>query len=35
MLNKSLIIGLPGSTQGAAESIDAIFPAVMHIFNRL
>ncbi len=31
--NNSLILALPGSTKGAAESIDAIFPFVMHIFN--
>lgn len=30
---KSLIIALPGSTRGVAESMDAIFPEVMHIFR--
>jgi cyclic pyranopterin monophosphate synthase len=29
----TLILGLPGSTRGAAESIDAIFPQVLHIFK--
>ncbi len=30
---KTLIIALPGSTKGARESMDAIFPAVLHIFK--
>lgn len=30
---KSLIIALPGSTRGVEESMDAIFPEVMHIFK--
>ncbi|MBT8273799.1 MAG: bifunctional molybdenum cofactor biosynthesis protein MoaC/MoaB, partial [Bacteroidia bacterium] len=34
-LNDSLILGLPGSTKGAAESMDAIFPSVLHIFGIL
>lgn len=29
----TLILAVPGSTKGASESIDAIFPAVMHIFK--
>ncbi len=29
----SLILALPGSTKGAAESMEAVFPFVMHIFN--
>ena len=30
-----LIIGLPGSTNGAKESMDAIFPAALHVFRIL
>jgi len=30
---KSLILGLPGSTKGASESMDAIFPSVLHVFK--
>lgn len=33
MINKSLILALPGSSKGAAESMDAIFPALLHIFK--
>lgn len=29
----SLIIALPGSTKGAAESMDALFPYILHIFK--
>jgi molybdenum cofactor biosynthesis protein MoaC len=32
---ETLIIGLPGSTNGAKESMDAIFPAVLHVFRIL
>jgi cyclic pyranopterin phosphate synthase len=28
-----LILALPGSTGGAAESIDAVFPAIFHLFK--
>ncbi|WP_029035675.1 bifunctional molybdenum cofactor biosynthesis protein MoaC/MoaB [Salinimicrobium terrae] len=31
----TLVLALPGSTKGAAESMDAVFPAVMHIFRVL
>jgi len=31
----TLILGLPGSTSGAAESIDAVFPSVLHLFQLL
>lgn len=30
-----LILGLPGSTNGAKESMDAIFPAALHVFRIL
>ncbi|OWP75057.1 bifunctional molybdenum cofactor biosynthesis protein MoaC/MoaB [Flavobacterium oreochromis] len=29
----SLIMALPGSTNGAAESIDAVFPSILHLFK--
>jgi molybdenum cofactor biosynthesis protein MoaC len=32
---KTLLLGLPGSTNGAKESMDAIFPAVLHVFRIL
>ncbi|MFM7023385.1 MAG: bifunctional molybdenum cofactor biosynthesis protein MoaC/MoaB [Flavobacteriales bacterium] len=32
-IGSSLIITLPGSTKGAAETMDALFPAVLHIFK--
>ncbi len=35
VINKSIIIALPGSTNGAKESMDAIFPAVLHAFKAL
>jgi molybdenum cofactor biosynthesis protein MoaC len=33
MIGNTLVLALPGSTKGAAESMDAIFPAVLHIFK--
>ena len=33
--DESLILALPGSTKGASESMDAIFPSVLHIFRIL
>jgi cyclic pyranopterin monophosphate synthase len=33
LCGNTLLLGLPGSTRGAAESIDAIFPQVLHIFK--
>ncbi len=33
MMGSSLILALPGSTKGAAESMEAIFPQVLHIFQ--
>jgi molybdopterin biosynthesis enzyme MoaB len=29
----TLIMALPGSTSGASESIDAVFPSVLHLFK--
>ena len=34
-INNSLVLALPGSTNGAKESMDAIFPSVLHIFGIL
>ncbi len=33
LIGDTLVLALPGSTKGAEESMDAIFPAVMHIFR--
>ncbi len=33
MVKDSLVLALPGSTTGAKESIQAIFPAVLHLFD--
>ncbi len=32
-IEDSLVIALPGSTSGAMESMDAIFPSVLHLFK--
>ena len=32
---KTLIVTLPGSTRGAAETMDALFPSLLHIFKVL
>lgn len=32
-IGKTLVLTLPGSEKGAAETIDAIFPQVLHLFN--
>ena len=34
-LKDTLVLALPGSTNGAKESMDAIFPGVLHIFGVL
>lgn len=34
-LKDSLVLALPGSTNGAKESMDAIFPSILHIFRIL
>lgn len=31
--DKTVILALPGSTKGASESIDAIFPSLLHVFR--
>jgi cyclic pyranopterin phosphate synthase len=33
MKGKTLIMTLPGSTKGAQESMDALFPSILHIFR--
>lgn len=33
MINETLVIVGPGSSKGAVETIDALFPAVLHIFD--
>lgn len=35
LIGRSLVLCLPGSTKGAAETIDALFPATLHIFKVL
>lgn len=35
IIGQSLVLSFPGSTNGAKESMDAIFPAVLHIFSVL
>jgi molybdenum cofactor biosynthesis protein MoaC len=34
-IGKTLVMALPGSTKGASESIDAVFPSVLHVFGIL
>lgn len=33
LIGQTLVLALPGSTRGASESMEAIFPAVLHIFR--
>jgi len=32
-MGSSLVLALPGSTNGAKESMDAVFPAILHLFR--
>lgn len=34
-IKNTLVLALPGSTNGASESMDAIFPSVLHVFGIL
>lgn len=34
-INDTLVLALPGSTNGAKESMDSIFPSILHIFRIL
>ncbi|GMQ24854.1 bifunctional molybdenum cofactor biosynthesis protein MoaC/MoaB [Algoriphagus sp. oki45] len=33
LIGDTLVLGLPGSTKGASESMDAVFPSILHIFK--
>ncbi|MBY5950731.1 bifunctional molybdenum cofactor biosynthesis protein MoaC/MoaB [Algoriphagus marincola] len=33
LIGSTLVLGVPGSTKGAAESMDAVFPAILHVFK--
>jgi molybdenum cofactor biosynthesis protein MoaC len=35
VIDNSLVLALPGSTNGAKESMDSIFPAILHVFRIL
>ncbi len=35
LAGNTLVLALPGSTTGASESMDAIFPAVLHLFKMI
>lgn len=32
---ETLLMGIPGSTKGASETMDALFPGLLHVFNIL
>lgn len=34
-IDNTLVLALPGSTSGAKESMDAIFPSILHVFHIL
>ncbi|HJN64069.1 MAG TPA: molybdopterin-binding protein, partial [Flavobacteriales bacterium] len=33
LINDTLVLALPGSTKGASESMDALFPYILHIYK--
>ncbi|MFN3999996.1 bifunctional molybdenum cofactor biosynthesis protein MoaC/MoaB [Algoriphagus sp.] len=33
LIGDTVVLGLPGSTGGASESMDAVFPALLHVFK--
>jgi cyclic pyranopterin phosphate synthase len=33
LMNDTLVLALPGSTKGASESMDALFPYILHIYK--
>lgn len=33
LISDTIVLGLPGSTNGASESMDAVFPALLHVFK--
>ncbi len=33
VVGRTVVVALPGSTRGAIESMDAVFPALLHVFN--
>ena len=33
LIGETLVLALPGSTKGAEESMDALFPHILHIFR--
>ena len=35
LIGNTLVLALPGSTKGASESMDAIFPPVLHLFKMM
>lgn len=35
VIQKTLVLALPGSTKGASESMEALFPGLLHIFKML
>ncbi len=35
LIGNTLVLALPGSTRGASESMDAVFPALLHIFKMM
>lgn len=33
LIGESLVLALPGSTKGATESLEAVFPTILHLFD--